>query len=139
MSALGIYFGTKVISIVETMGRRVLNNIKIPLSTVSLGELEEKVPDEIKIVALIKEELRKRRISAKEVTIALTGRDLIIRTFEMPILPLGELKSAVTFEAKKYIPFKVEDLVSDSQFKLDKSTRGNLVLYMGLCANSALK
>lgn len=135
MSSLGIYFGPEIISIVETKGRKPLNHTQIPQSIIAAGELEEKVTAEVKaieIIAIFKEELRRNKIEAKEVTLCLSGRDLIIRTFEIPVLPREELQSAIHFEAKKYIPFKVEDLVFDFQLKFDKVSRTNLILFMGI-------
>ena len=135
MSSLGIYFGPRLISIVETKGRKIVNNDQILQSTISSGELEEKVPTDVKIVeiiALFKDELRRKKIEAKEATLCLSGKDLIIRTFEIPILPKQELQSAINFEAKKYIPFKVEELISDFQIKFDRQSRSNLALFMGI-------
>jgi len=135
MGALGIYFGPKIIRIVETKGRRVINNAQILQSTISTGELEEKVPVEVKtieIVALFKDELRRNKIEAKEATLCLSGRDLIIRTFEIPMIPREEIDGAINFEAKKYIPFKVEDLIADFQIRFDRSSRTNLVLFIGI-------
>ncbi len=131
-SWLGIYFGSKVINILETNGRDILNNIQIPKAEFSGGELEEKVPDEVKIVALCKDRLRKGRIEAKDAVLTLSGKDLIIRTFELPLLPAEELNNAVIFEAKKYIPFKVEDLISTYQSKIDKVNRKVLILFVGV-------
>jgi len=100
MNKLGIYFGTQGISIVETKLKKPVNNILIPHSVISPVELlEEKVPVSEKIAVLIKNELINRRIEVKEVTIILSGRDLIIRTFEMPILPKEELLTAINFES----------------------------------------
>jgi hypothetical protein len=136
MSSLGIYFGSKVITIVEAKGKKLVNSTQIAQSTISTGnELEEKVPQEVKlieIIALFKDEFRKKKIQSKEATLCLSGKDLIIRTFEIPIMPHEELRSAINFEAKKYIPFKVEELISDYQVQLDKQTRTNLVLFMGI-------
>ncbi|MEW6101458.1 MAG: pilus assembly protein PilM [Candidatus Omnitrophota bacterium] len=135
MNSLGMYFGPKVIDIVESTGRKLLNQAQVPQSTIAAGELEEKVPPEVKIVeitALFKDEFRRNKIEAKEATICLSGNDLIIRTFEIPLLPRNEIASAVNFEAKKYIPFKVEDLITDFQVKYNKSSRTNLVLFMGI-------
>lgn len=133
MNTLGIYFGPKVISIAETKGKKLINSIQIPQLTFSPGDLEEKVPDEVKIVAIFKDELRRNKIESKEATLCLSGRDLIIRTFEMPsFLPRGELHNAVNFEVRKYIPFKVEDLISDFQVQFDKISRRNIILYMGI-------
>lgn len=131
-SILGIYFGIKTISIVETQNKKIINSLKIPREAVSGGELEEKVPEEIKLVALIKNELRNAGIETKDTAITIPGNDLIIRSFEMNLLPREELLTAVTFEAKKYIPFKTEDLISDFQLKTDTRNKKNLVLYFGI-------
>ncbi|MBM3244222.1 MAG: hypothetical protein FJZ15_00315 [Candidatus Omnitrophica bacterium] len=131
-SSLGIYFGPKVISIIEASGKKIINSIQIQRSVLSSGDLEEKVPDEVKIVALFKEELRKNNISAKEAFVSLSGKDMIIRTFETPQLPANELPNVVNFEVKKYIPFKIEELVSDFQTEYDRASRRNQVLYVGI-------
>ncbi len=135
MSSLGIYFGPKMIKMVESKGRSVINSTEIYHSTISAGELEEKVPAEVKtieFVALFKDELRRNKIAAKEAVLTLSGRDLIIRTFEIPMIPREEIESAVNFEAKKYIPFRVEELITDFQLRFDKGSRTNLVFFMGL-------
>lgn len=132
MSVLGIYFGSRLISIVETSGHKILNNIQINRTSFTSGGLEEKVTDEIKIVTAVVDELRKNNVKAHEANICLAGKDLIIRTFEMPMLAAGELPNAVNFEVKKYIPFKVADLVSDFQVLPDKSSHKNLILFAGI-------
>ncbi|MDD4953717.1 MAG: pilus assembly protein PilM [Candidatus Omnitrophica bacterium] len=135
MSLLGIYFGPKVISIAETKGRKLDKQVSISQATPVTGELEDKVPVQIKdiqIVALLKDETRKNRIEAKEASVCLSGKDLIIRTFEIPLLPREELQGAINFEVKKYIPFKVEELVWDFQIKSDKKSGSNLVFFMGI-------
>lgn len=129
MSSLGIYFGPKLINIVETQGKKVLKNVQISTSALSAGDFEEKIPDEIKIVALVKDELRRNKIEAKEAYICLAGQDLIIRNFDIPLLPHNELENAVFFESKKYIPFKTEELVYDFQLKPDKANKRNFVIY----------
>jgi len=129
---LGLYFGPKVISITEAKAKKIVNSVNIQRSILSASELEEKVPDDVKMVALFKEELRRNQISAKEVSISLSGHDLITRTFEIPVIPENELPSIINFEVKKYIPFKVEELVSDFQVHLDKASHRNQVLYVGI-------
>ncbi|HTY44954.1 MAG TPA: pilus assembly protein PilM [Patescibacteria group bacterium] len=131
-NSLGIYFGPKIITILESDGKKVLNNIQVPRASVSGPEFEEKVPDELKMVALFKDALRAHKIDSQEASIALSGRDLIIRTFELPALPSEEMGGAVMFEAKKYIPFKVEDLVAAYQIQFDRSSHKNLILFVGI-------
>jgi hypothetical protein len=132
MSALGVYFGPSAISVVETKGKKVAANIKIPQAALSSGELEEKVPEDIKMVAAFKDELRRNRVGVKEATVALSGKDLIIRTFEMPTLGRQDLGTAINFEARKYLPFKPEELILDYQLYYDKSEQKNLVLLEGI-------
>lgn len=132
MSLLGIYFGPKVISIVETKGKKILNNIQIPNSAFFVTGLDDKVPEEIKIVALFKERLRKEQIETKDAVLILSGKDLIVRTFSIPILPPSELHPAINFEAKKYIPFKIEELVTSFQTHLDRFNSRYAVLFVGI-------
>ncbi|MDD5246986.1 MAG: pilus assembly protein PilM, partial [Candidatus Omnitrophica bacterium] len=129
---LGIYFGPTTICLVETTGKKIINAVKIPRTALSQDDLEEKVPEEVKLVAVFSDEFRNSNIQAQEATLALSGKDLIVRTFELPVLPANELDNAITFEAKKYIPFKAEDLVSDFQVEFDKKTKKNIVLYIGI-------
>ncbi|MFH0855033.1 MAG: pilus assembly protein PilM [Candidatus Omnitrophota bacterium] len=132
MSDLGIYFGPKAIDVTEVKGKKLVNNLQIPLLGIAGNELEEKVPTEIKLVASFNDAFRRNRIEAKEACLCLSGKDLIIRTFEIPVLPKEELQGAVVFEAKKYIPFKIEELISDYQIELDKLSHTNTVLFMGI-------
>jgi hypothetical protein len=132
MSVLGIYLGPKIIYLVETEGRMFKNSIQISQKKISGMGTEEKVPEEIKIATIFKDELVKNNINVKEANIVLLGKDLIIRTFYMPVMPQSELNNAVRFEAKKYIPFKLEELVSDFQLRFDKASRKNFVLFVGI-------
>ena len=131
MKSLGIYFGPQAIMLVECDGAKVSRAVPI-LHAKLTGTGEGKVPDEIKIAAAIKDELRKASIDSPEANIVLLGRDLIIRTFQMPLLRPEECAAAVKYEAKKYIPFKVEELVYDYQLFMDKVNRKTLVLFVGV-------
>jgi len=131
-SSLGIYFGPKIISIIESKGKTILHNVQVSQDLITSSEIEEKVPSEVKIVALFKDELRRNKIESNEVSLALSGKDFVIRTFEMPVIPRNELDSAVRFEAKKYIPFKIEDLIADFQVQYDKLSRRNIILFAGI-------
>jgi len=132
MNSLGFYFGPKFISVISSSGKKILNNVQISTSTFQSTDLEEKVPDEVKIVAIFQDELRRNKISAKEAGITLSSKDLIVRTFEMPVLPSNELASAINFEAKKYLPFRVEELILDYQLMFDRVSHKNLIALMGI-------
>ena len=132
MNSLGIYFGVKDICVVESKGRKILNSVRLPHPSTGTGELEEKVPTDVKLIALIKDAFRTYRVKANEATFCISGQDMVIRTFEIPMLPLSELKGAINFEAKKYIPFKIEDLDYDFQVSFNKKNKTSLVLFVGM-------
>ena len=132
MNSLGIYFATNSIGLAEVSNKKLVNNVVIPQSSMFSGDFEEKVPTDVKIVALIKDALRTSRINVDRGTICISGQDLIIRTFEIPRLPSNELQSAINFEAKKYIPFKLEDLIYDFQVESDQRSKLNTILFVGI-------
>lgn len=51
----------------------------------------------------------------KEVNISVEGPAVIIRHIELPKMKEDELKKAIKFEAEKYIPYGVKDVVLDCQ------------------------
>jgi Tfp pilus assembly protein PilN/ribosomal protein L7Ae-like RNA K-turn-binding protein len=132
MSSLGIYFGAKDINLIEVSGRKILNNVCLPHPSTVMAELEEKVPADIKLIALLKDAFRTYRIKADEAAICISGQDLVIRTFEIPLIPQSELKGVISFEVKKYIPFKLEELDYDYQILFNSKNKTSLVLFVGI-------
>jgi Tfp pilus assembly PilM family ATPase len=135
MKHLGIYLGPKVITLVETKDKRVTNVAELPQTILSTGDLEEKVPAEIKLaesISFFRNELTKNNIEAKEATLCLPGQDMFVRSFEMPAMSQDELQNAIKFEAEKYIPFKTENLISDFQARFERASKTNLILFVGL-------
>lgn len=132
MNSLGVYFGTNSICLAEVNNKKLVNSVVIPQASMFSGDFEEKVPTDVKIIALIKDALRTNRINVDHGTFCISGQDLIIRTFEIPRLPSNELQSAIHFEAKKYIPFKLEDLVYNFQVESDNKSKLNTVLFVGI-------
>ncbi|MDP2920797.1 MAG: type IV pilus assembly protein PilM, partial [Candidatus Omnitrophota bacterium] len=64
------------------------------------------------------------KLSAKRVNVSLSGQSVIVRYVEMPPMKREELKSAIKFEAEKYIPFDMKDAIVDCAV-LDKSVSGS--------------
>jgi len=132
MNFLGVYFGTNSIGLAETKNKKLVNSVIIPQASMFSGDFEEKVPTEVKIIAMIKDALRTNHIEADQGSVCISGQDLIIRTFEIHRLPSNELQSAINFEAKKYIPFKLEDLVYNFQVETDNKNKLNTILFIGI-------
>lgn len=54
-------------------------------------------------------------VSNKDVNIAVSGASVVVRFIELPRMNEDELKNAIIFEAEKYIPFSVHDVIIDHQ------------------------
>lgn len=63
----------------------------------------------------IKEVLRRGGFKAKKVVSSVSGRSVIVRYVNMLRMSEEDLRSAIRFEADKYIPFEVEDVILDCQ------------------------
>lgn len=50
---------------------------------------------------------------ATRVAVCLPTHDALVRFFTMPVIPKSEWETAVQFEARKYIPFKIDGLIWD--------------------------
>ncbi len=61
--------------------------------------------------------------SHKSVNISLSGPSVVVRYIEMPPMKKEELKSAIKFEAEKYIPFKINESIVDCAM-LEKASSG---------------
>ena len=70
---------------------------------------EEQRPD------AILEVLRDNAFHTKRVVTAVYGKSVIVRYLSMMRMPDEDLRNAIRYEADKYIPFDVEDVVMDSQ------------------------
>lgn len=56
---------------------------------------------------------RENNIKPINVVSAIPSEEVMVRYFQMPKIPKQEWKSAINFEAKRYIPFRLEDVASD--------------------------
>lgn len=65
--------------------------------------------------------LAKLGLQTTKVYAAIASESVVIRCFQMPAIPLHERKMAIAFEAKKYLPFKLEELVTDYQVVIRRS------------------
>lgn len=66
----------------------------------------------------------------KRLHVSLSSRDSIIRCFFMPWIPSKERKTAVRFQAQKYMPFALESLCYDYEIFEDKSASRLTVVFM---------
>ena len=76
------------------------------------------------IKSALKDIISDAKFPLKRVNASLSGPSVIMRYIEMPSMKEEELKSAIKFEAEKYIPFNVNESIIDCAM-LDKTASGS--------------
>ena len=144
---LGIYFGKDKIVAVELRGKDIIRQASLAIAVAPDKAPTSGLTTQDNAQANLSEEIRgflkQNKFSAREAVLGLTSKDLFIRGFQIPSLAKSEIASGISFEARKYLPFKTEDLVFDYQHRLNKgldkmdifyvaATRSNFDYYIGL-------
>lgn len=73
----------------------------------------------------IKELCDETKISSKEVSISLSGEDVVARHLSLPKMNDEELKKAISFELEDHIPFKTNDIYFDFHILGDEPNAKN--------------
>ena len=68
---------------------------------------------ESQMVSVIQEVIRALPLTVKSVNVSVSGQSVIMRVVEMPPLAPHELAQALPFEAQRYLPFNIQDVVLD--------------------------
>ncbi len=117
---LGIDIGTSSIKIVELAkkgGRFALENygfFELKGSEADSGDAQSilKLPDE-EIVWGIKEIVKKSNMQSREVVAGIPSFSTFATVIEMPYLSEEDLAKAIPFEARKYVPIPLDEVVLD--------------------------
>lgn len=104
-SLLGLDLGSECIKAVEIVRER--ERFKI----VGFGQVEVPSPDER--ADALADLIKHCTFSTKKVATAVSGRSVIVRFLNMVEIPDDNLKTAVRFEADRYIPFDLDQVVLD--------------------------
>ncbi|MFA5388254.1 MAG: pilus assembly protein PilM [Candidatus Omnitrophota bacterium] len=103
------------------------------------------------IIEAIKKVFRENNEKPGDVITAIPSEEIMVRYFQMPKIPKQERIAAVNFEAKRHIPFRMEDVVSDFQVLANKTTpnvtdvvfvavkKDTIEQYMNILAASGLR
>jgi type IV pilus assembly protein PilM len=112
---IGVDIGTSNIKLVE------LNKVKGRINLVTYGSID--ITDDVirseskevreKVVASLKQLFRESGVKAKEAIASLPGFSVFTTVLKLPSMTEEELSSAIKWEAKRYIPFPIEQIVLD--------------------------
>lgn len=87
----------------------------------------------------LKEALSKLDSPSKKVNISLSGEGVILRYVNMPKMNESELKSAINFEASKYIPLPLEDVYLDASILKPDSGENNMFVLLAAVKKDILQ
>lgn len=111
---LGVFFGKNSLSMVETEEQ---NPMKFFTADYNLFEEKtagqdapQNIPLDIKLTAILQKTLREQKVTCVEAGLSLPSKDIILRSFPIPWMTPNEIKQAVDFESRKYVPFKLSEL-----------------------------
>ena len=109
-----------------------------PAGGTGTGTASTPAVTEEELARLIQSLLQKVRLPSAKVFTAVASEAVIIRYFQMPTIPVHERKMAIAFEAKKYLPFKLEDLVTDYEVITHRSDPALMrIMFFGIKKSSS--
>ena len=133
--SVGLYLGVDFVDLVTLGGSKETPKI---IKSSRTAIFEEASPTGQKdrmtsIAPAIKKAFETGGVKIKSVNFAMPQDEVIVRRFSMPYLPVEERPNAVRFEAQKYLPFKLDDTISDFYVSAEsKTARGMDVIFVAV-------
>jgi len=90
-----------------------------------------------KIADAIKKAVEASPSKTQKAVISVSGQSVVVRQVLFPAMTDEELRSAITFEAEKYIPFNISEVYLDAQI-IDKKTADNKIKVLIVAAKKEL-
>lgn len=134
-SSIGLDFGTHSIK-----GVRLLRKPKSPRFTLT-GAWVRDLPagaDSAVRVKTVQELLRQAGAEKSRVVTAVGGTGTVLRSVVIPKMTPEELRTALTFEAEKYIPFKLAEVYLDSTI-LQEQPGGRMEVLLAAARREVVK
>ena len=88
--------------------------------------------DDAQVVDAIKQAVESSKLRTKDCIVSIPARDVLLRSFTLPLLPKGEWEQAVQFEVRKYIPFKAEELAWGYHAEEQRAQKRVSVVFVGV-------
>jgi len=109
---IGFFWGEEKITVVEFEKNAPLKVVFSPLEPKgsTSSPFSSNLTEEIQITALLKKILQDNHITGGSFYVSLPLKEIILRSFTIPFVKPDNIQNAIKFEAKKYIPFDIQDL-----------------------------
>lgn len=108
----------------------VQRGFKRKIQVTKFGRFPIASPERSKVIEAIKGAWEAANIKTKEVVLAIPTQEVILRYFTLPVIPKSEWAGAIQFEARKYVPFKLDELVWDFHVSERKGQRQLDVIFV---------
>ena len=127
---LGVSWGGDGISLVEVHKDTPVASVQLPFSAVSPDFVADSkdLTGGLTLIDTLQKTVRNQNFSTAEVYLSLPSREVIVRWFVIPFIKSSDIQGVVSFEARKYIPFPLEDLVYTYYPSTFTKKRGDLQL-----------
>jgi type IV pilus assembly protein PilM len=112
-TTVGLYIGPKTIQLAQlksVAGKIQLTNF-VHVDIYEDEHVSGANKDEL-VIAALRKAVNKSKIDLKRVNTVLMPGMVLLRYFQMPRISAEEMEEAVRFEARKYIPFRLEEAVT---------------------------
>ena len=113
VEALGLEIGASALKLVEVSGNPPALKALASRPTPPGLLMEGMVAEPAALAQEIKELLLEARTRKRYVVTALSNLAVILRPIQVPKMPLKEMEEAVRWEAERYIPFPIDEVVLD--------------------------
>ncbi|MDE2027472.1 MAG: hypothetical protein KGK03_02900 [Candidatus Omnitrophica bacterium] len=109
---IGFFLGDDKITLIEFERNSPVRIIAAPLGLKggSASAFSSDLTEEIQIIAVLKKMLQDGRIANGVFHVSLPMKEIILRSFVIPFVKTDDLANAIKFEAKRYLPFDIQDL-----------------------------
>lgn len=97
----GLVIRSGEVEILAMKGKTVTSRVRVAIEGKDDGHL----------VSAIQQARAAANLKAKRLAVSMPSQDVLFRFFTVPAVPKNELDSVVQFEARKYIPFRMETLI----------------------------
>ncbi len=134
--SVGVYITKKEIDVVILS--RALGKIKLELAAKVQIKAEGEEDPNAAVGAAIKELFEKHKIKERSAIVGLSAEEVVVRYFQMPRLSDSEQKSAITFEARKYLPYRLEDISSDFVVNYKDMPSSKMAVEFIACENATV-
>ena len=109
---IGFFWGEEKITVVECDKNTPLQAVSSPLGSKASTQspFSSNLTEEIQITAILQKLLQDNRITGTSFYVSLPLKEIVLRSFVIPFVKQNDVQSAIKFEAKKYMPFDIQDL-----------------------------